>query len=432
MNVGKFIITGIIGFVGIGFKEKVISFCQRKANKAQIPINKCESLDFVEATHRHKVYPLMYCYMELDRNLDIDQLQIAVIRSCQYVPEILQAYDFARGRFIDKGFTVGDIISHASDLPQWKLDKRPQLQIVINDEKKKMIIGMSHILTDGVDFLQYLYLLSFLYNGHTPAFPLENCRDIAPVLKNVHIGRATEQTRQHKHITVPPLRKSSNGKKQFCLCSHIYPEDFSTLYCKSRKQNVTLNDVFITAYARVISRLHEIQTVVIPCPADLRKFSSMQGKFTVANMTGIYRKIVVEIKPQHSFSQTLSQVHIEMELQKSRFRCLVGIRPLDYTFHKIPRFILALGIKWFYHLLPVSYTNFGKIDHTKLFFNNCKITSCYTTGTYRFPPDFQISISTFQNVCTLNCTLTGQDTDKMTGQHILDEVKNEIIDWGNT
>ena len=216
MNVGKCIITGIIGFVGIGFKEKVISFCQRKANKAQIPINKCESLDFVEATHRHKVYPLMYCYMELDRNLDIDQLQIAVIRSCQYVPEILQAYDFARGRFIDKGFTVGDIISHASDLPQWKLDKRPQLQIVINDEKKKMIIGMSHILTDGVDFLQYLYLLSFLYNGHTPAFPLENCRDIAPVLKNVHIGRATEQTRQHKHITVPPLRKSSNGKKQFC------------------------------------------------------------------------------------------------------------------------------------------------------------------------------------------------------------------------
>lgn len=149
-------------------------------------------------------------------------------------------------------------------------------------------------------------------------------------------------------------------------------------------------------------------------------------------MTGIYRKIVVEIKPQHSFSQTLSQVHIEMELQKSRFRCLVGIRPLDYTFHKIPRFILALGIKWFYHLLPVSYTNFGKIDHTKLFFNNCKITSCYTTGTYRFPPDFQISISTFQNVCTLNCTLTGQDTDKMTGQHILDKVKNEIIDWGNT
>ena len=65
MEVGKVIITGIIGLVGIGFKEKVISFCQRKANKAQIPINKCESLDFVEATHRHKVYPVSYTHLTL-------------------------------------------------------------------------------------------------------------------------------------------------------------------------------------------------------------------------------------------------------------------------------------------------------------------------------------------------------------------------------
>lgn len=48
MEVGKFMITGIIGFVGIGLKEKVISFYQRKANKAQIPINKCESLDLLK------------------------------------------------------------------------------------------------------------------------------------------------------------------------------------------------------------------------------------------------------------------------------------------------------------------------------------------------------------------------------------------------
>lgn len=426
-----FLVTGIIGIVGIGFREKVIGFCQRKAKKEQRPISKCESLDFVEATHRHKVYPLMYCHIEVDRNLDTDQLQTAIIRSCQYVPEILYAYDFTKGRFIDKGFTASDTINHASDLPQWELDKRPQLQIVINNEEKKIIIGMSHILTDGVGFLQYLYLLSFLYSGYTPAFPLENCRDIAPVLKNIHIGRATEQTRRHKHITVPPLRENSNGKTQFCLCSHILSKDFSALYCKSRKQNVTLNDVFITAYARVISRLHKMQTVVIPCPADLRRFSPIPEKFSVANMTGIYRKIVVEIKPQHSFSQTLSQVHIEMELQKSRFRCFVGIHPLDDTFHKMPRFALALGIKCSYQLLPVSYTNFGKIDHTKLSFKGCKIKSCYTTGTYRLPPDFQLSISTFQNVCTLNCTLVGQDKDRITGQHILDEVKNEIIEWGN-
>lgn len=374
----------------------------------------------------------MYCHMEVEGTLDISCLQSAIAQSCQYVPEILYTYDFARGRFIDKGFIVGDTISHASDLPQWDLGKRPQLQIVMNDEEKKMIIGMSHILTDGEGFLQYLYLLASLYSGHTPSFLLENCRDISPVLRNIHIGRPTEQTRHTRHIAVPPLRENSSGKQYFCLCSRIMPKDFSALYYKSRKQNVTLNDVFITAYSRVISRLHEIQTVVIPCPADLRRFSSMSDKLSVANMTGIYRKIVVEIKPQHSFYETLSQVHIEMELQKSRYRCFVGIRPLDYAFRKIPHPVMAQSIKWSYRLFPVSYTNFGRIDHTKLSFEGCKIKSCYTTGTYRLPPDFQLSISTFQSVCTLNCTLIGQGKDKITGQHILDEVKNQIIEWVNT
>jgi len=426
-----FLVTGIIGIVGIGFKERVVGFCQSKADKEKTRITKCESLDFVEAAHRHKVYPLMYCHIEFEGNLDISRLQSAIAQSCQYVPEIFYTYDFARGRFIDKGFTVNDTISRTSDLPQWELDKKPQLQIVMNDEEKKMIIGMSHILTDGEGFLQYLYLLSFLYSGHTPAFPLENCRDITSILKDIHIGRSTEQTRQQKHISVLPLRENSRGKQLFCLCSHIAPKDFSSLYNKSKKRNATLNDVFMTAYARVISRLQKIQTVTIPCPADLRRFSPMPEKLSVANMTGIYRKIVVEMKPQHSFDEILSQVHIEMDLQKSRYRCFVGIRPLDRAFRKIPHPVMAQSIKWIYRLLPVSYTNFGEIDHTKLSFKGCKIKSCYTTGTYRLPPDFQLSISTFQNVCTLNCTLIGQDKDRITAQHILDKVKNEMIEWVN-
>ncbi len=377
------------------------------------------------------LYVSLCTLLQVEGNLDISRLRSAIAQSCQYVPEILYTYDFTRGRFIDKGFTVDDIISRASVLLQWDLGKKPQLQIVMNGDENEITIGMSHILTDGEGFLQYLYLLASLYNGQPPSFPLENSRDISPVLRNVHIGRPTEQTWRQRHITVPPLRADSNGKLYFCLRSRIGPKDFSVLYSKSKKQNVTLNDIFITAYARVISRLHKIHTIVIPCPADLRGFSSMSDKLSIANMTGIYRKIVVEIKPQHSFHETLLQVHIEMQLQKSRYRCFVGIRPLDYLFHKIPPPVMAQIIKWAYRLFPVSYTNFGRINHTKLFFEGCKIKSCYTTGAYRLPPDFQLSISTFQNVCTLNCTLIGQNEDSMTGQNILDEVKNEILEWVN-
>ena len=51
------------------------------------------------------------------------------------------------------------------------------------------------------------------------------------------------------------------------------------------------------------------------------------------------------------------------------------------------------------------------------------------TGTYRLPPDFQLSISSFRNVCTLNCTLIGTIQDQQTGYNILKLVKEELLDW---
>ena len=89
VSLNVFLVTGIIGIVGIGFKERVIRFCQSRANKEKRLTSKCESLDFVEAAHGHKVYPLMYCHMEVEGNLDISRLRSAIARSCQYVPEIL-------------------------------------------------------------------------------------------------------------------------------------------------------------------------------------------------------------------------------------------------------------------------------------------------------------------------------------------------------
>lgn len=40
-----------------------------------------------------------------------------------------------------------------------------QLIIFYTEGKKEAVVGMSHILCDGYGFLQYLYLLTDLYNG---------------------------------------------------------------------------------------------------------------------------------------------------------------------------------------------------------------------------------------------------------------------------
>ncbi|MDO4313295.1 MAG: hypothetical protein Q4C52_09430, partial [Eubacteriales bacterium] len=59
----------------------------------------------------------------------------------------------------------------------------------------------------------------------------------------------------------------------------------------------------------------------------------------------------------------------------------------------------------------------------------CNIESCYLTGAYRKAPDFQLSVSTFNGICTLNCTLIGTIQRKIEGEKLLKEIKTELLDW---
>lgn len=434
VSVLVFLLTGIVGIIGIGYKEKIIDFCRRHSMRDNFGETAGECMDFVETVHRRTIYPLIYCYIEIAGHLDICRLKAAIRKAGHYVPEIRYVYNFKRGKFQDIGLTVDDIVLFDKSLKQWDLSKKPQLQIHIDRREKKdfVTIGISHILTDGQGFLQFLYLLSALYREPYVDLPYRNQREVSPFLENIKVQKQTEQTRYGKRKKIFTLRNSNKGTHDYCLTSRISEDDFSMLHAKAKMNGVPLNDVFMTAYARVIARLKNVDTVVLPCPVDLRKVKAEENKLTVANLTGMYRRITIEIKPQHNFSETLTQIHIEMELQKSRHRCYAGIKSINRVYHKMPHVLLEKMIKVNYQVLPISYTNIGQIDSNKFYFDDCRIKSCYITGTYRKSPDFQLSISTFRDLCTLNCTLRGEQEDEQIGQYILEQVKKELLDWGKT
>lgn len=437
LSILVFFITGTIGILGIGFKDKIIDFCRKRTSNDNGVVSKGEGLDFVEAAHADRVYPLMYCHMELTGHLNAARLEEAVGLSAQIMPELLCAYDFKRGCFTEQGHTPKNVVSvgksGSCNMSAWDLSRGPQLQILLchGDNGDYITVGMSHILSDGEGFKQFLYLLSAFYNGWRPSGPLQNQRSVTLLLKGVRIGRPTEQTRHNNQISAAPIRPFHGGKYSICLHTDIAPDELKAIHTKARIKGVTLNDVFMAAFVQVIAKLQNTNRVVLPCPADLRTFQRIPDHLTVANMTGLYRRVTVEIVPRQSFTSTLAQIRLEMTIQKSRRRCFAGILPLDWAFHKLPLFILRRTIQATYKLSPISYTNIGIIDHKKLAFNDCHISSCYLTGTYRFPPDFQLTVSTFHDVCTLNCSLLGDDTDSNIGQMILGQVKKELLTWIN-
>lgn len=426
--------TGAIGILGLFWNDKAINACRKTAVDAA-PFTKAHPLDFVEEAHANKVVPLMYCHLKMTGGLDIERLKSAVSRSAQYVPEILYTYDKAQRRFVSHGFDVERVfVLNPTDFetyPRWDLHSDVQLKISIQkvDNGNNIVIAMSHLLSDGEGFKQYLYFLSALYNGEHIGV-LRNKREVSALLKNIHIQKPTQQTRSAKTVHLSPLLLKSKGGDYTCLNCCLASNELVLLREKAKKHGATLNDVFMAAYARVIAHSLGASKVVIPCPADLRRFlPSVKNKLTVANMTGIYRIPVNGVERKQGFNSTLQQVHIKMNIQKSQDLCFVGIRPLLKLYWRLPVPLLKKAIQAAYRLSPVSYTNLGVIDSSRFIFHGCDIVRCYRTGSYRAAPDFQLSISTFNDICNLNCTLIGGRANQEVGQSILEQIKNELLEW---
>lgn len=184
-----------------------------------------------------------------------------------------------------------------------------------------------------------------------------------------------------------------------------------------------------SAYSRIVAQQLRETNVSIPCTVDLRRVCSEKNRLTIGNMTGLYRSIPVFVAEGDSFETTLLQIHKEVKRQRKALQCFRGIKLLQMLYRKMPMRKLVWLIRENYHLNPISYTNMGKIDPDRLYFVDCDIKSCYITGTYRKAPDFQLSVSTFKNVCTLNCTLSGNIQRKTEGETLLKEIRKELIDW---
>lgn len=401
--------------------------------KRKVPIANCEALDFMEAAQRKALYPLMYYHVKTEGHIQVDRLIAAVAQSSKLVPEILCVYDIRKAAFQNLGHTARDLVITAPDagkLCRWDISKYPQLRIFIEHGIGQDILtfSMSHVLADGRGFLQYLYLLASLYNGKVKDDSLQNQRCITPLLKTVHVRSATQQSKNARGLSIPPLRPAEKANAFFCLTSRLPASTLSLVLQKTKQAGVTLNDALLASYARTIAKLQKTNHVILPCPADLRSFGAPTKDLSIANMTGTYR-IAVELSPGQSFTATAQQIHYEMLLQKSRCRCFSGLSVLNRSFQKLPYFLLDGILRAAYQPSAVSYTNVGIIDQEKLYFQGCPITSCFFTGSYRLPPDFQLTVSTFRGVCTLNCTLIGSDVSKERGQTILERVKRELIAW---
>lgn len=203
-----FILSAVLGIMYICFKNKFAS--KFLSNENGRLVSECECLDVIECTNRERIYPIIYMRIRLNGEIDISELKAAIQISATYVPEILCSFDCKTGMFIDCGYTADNVImlddskNNKSGYLKWDLSCDTQLKIKYSAKNGHsfMIIGISHILSDGRGFLQYLYLLSDLYNQKPISMHLHNSRNVKEILSMVH-GKNTYSLR----LNSKPKRK---------------------------------------------------------------------------------------------------------------------------------------------------------------------------------------------------------------------------------
>lgn len=414
-----FIIIGIVGIIGICIKDTALKKCKSEKKT----IEKLQGLDILQTIYMDRLYPLIYCHIRLDVPINIKRLRAAVEYTRKYVPEICYSYNAQNNCFTNCGYNT-DKIFNTDKFTVWNLENDTQLKIFYSEDGRNVIIGISHILCDGNGFLQYLYMLSDFYNDRIIKQDVKNIREITPLMKDANI-KYTKIIPKFMRCKLP--KNIGCGKQSDCryIKEIISEDDFHKIHSKTKRCGLSINDVFAAVYGNVMCDRLNQSHITVRCPVNLRNFAENKKTLTVANMTGIY---YITVKRKEDITKTAECIHYQIEQQHRKFSCFRGIKALDWICNYLPPSVSKFVCSKFYHIPAVSYSNIGIIDCNKLTFNE-HIRECFLSSAYRHTPYFQLTISTYNNVCTLTCSTFDNADSCNYGIDILKSVKNRLLQW---
>jgi len=412
---------------------------------------KTEPFDLMQYFYGTVHDPLIHCYIKFAGHLDEQMLVKAVTLSLEAIPVIRCCFDSSsrRPRWQERSFSGEDIVSvirmESDDAEQdlrlltstIDIAHEPQLRIFLIKRRQTDAICaiINHMVCDGAGFKEYLYLLGSIYTGLERGHAMPDIRyytrSAGQIFKGfgltgkmgILFSKSDLSAQKQKQAEI---HFDGDEGNPFIITRSIAQEDLGLLKGFCREHDVTVNDVFLTAYVRFLNRKTGIERIIVPCPVDLRKYLTDSHKHGICNLTSNYI-CDTSIQEDEMFSDTLYEVSRQMKRQKESDGCLKPIMMLLFAFAVIPFGILHRSFSKIFKIPVTSYTNLGVVDKARLGFGDIGIKEVFLTGAIKHTPYFQIALSTYNNVCTISCNLFGTPRDQMLIGSFLDEIIEEVI-----
>lgn len=408
-----------------------------------------EAMDSMQYFYSSKHEPLIRCIINFKGHIDEGVLKKAVDLSAKALPIILCRFEITNEKphWRYAGFTSDDVVKTVkagrdieSDTEKLAISvidvfSEPQVKIFIlsGEVSDKLIIIINHMVCDGAGFKEYIYLLARLYTGFTQNNSnsedlISFDRGLSPLLKSftfqekIKILSSKTELKKQKNDLV--LDFEGDKTNPFIEKRRIAPESFLSIKNYAKKNGVTINDIFLTEYVRIISSETGKDRVILPCPVDLRKY--LKGKpFGVSNLTSNYI-CDITLSPDEEFLTTLKKVSTGMYRQKDSLSCLKPVMLIAPIYNLLSFKKLHSIFDKKFTIPVVSYTNLGLLDNELLRFGNTEIKDAYLTAAVKYVPYFQLTMSSYNGSCTISCNMYGTDKDRNRIRSILESFEKDI------
>ncbi len=393
----------------------------------------------------------LHCVINFGGKINKDIIKKAIVLMLDVVPILGSIYVTDKGRpywervdasryedviiFTDKEVEFNCFITSKTNefsAPQMKA-------CLLTSCKDSLAIIMNHMVCDAADFKEYLYLLSDLYSklvkdsSYSPNYTINGDRSSKIIndqfkLEDKVMAFAFQNKESNKNGSYKFPMSGEKETKPFILTRKIPKERYLIIKAYYKKYNVTLNDVVLSAYYRVLYNMLGLDSrsdLNIPIMVDMRRNLKDRNIDTLCNLssTAITH---INYNINDNFYDTVMKVNKDMNLKKSKFIGLNAFIKLSIIFgifnYKISNNLVERALK-----NPlICMTNIGILDCQKLLFEGVSIDEAFMCGSIKYKPHFQLALSSFNDSITFSVNLYGSSKDKETIKHFFVLLDKEL------
>ncbi|MDE6472337.1 MAG: hypothetical protein K2L52_04855 [Clostridia bacterium] len=376
---------------------------------------KAELWDKVQYIFRNYYDRMIHSAVFYDGEIDLDVLRKSVYRVVTHFPILRSSFHSSAINpywEVNEDYTLeematkvicDDIKSSALAYLSKEINYKDKLQFEItahvNRGQSAITVLVNHMCLDGADFKYVISKIVEGYNliargGDISDLELkQGSRSYSQIYKDMSEEEAEEAKKLYQNVSHTGVKNKfdftddKECRTRFNF-KKLSKDTVVALKAKGKENGATLNDVFMTAYARAISsRLapSDDKRLVITSMKNLRDHIDSTNSESITNLTGFMPCVLHELG--ENFYDTLHKVSEQNDASKQDKYCgLYGIPLLALAFKLFPYSIAEFAIKVGYENPLIGMSNIGVIPDGYLELEGLRCVDAFMTGATKFKP----------------------------------------------